>query len=191
MLAVLGLTQCSITCFTWENCSLPITVSKHYNPWQVNDVGHKFQQFIAHRKSKNISKFFWEFLNILYGLFSSTVEFFVQKEDEQVDVDLGIVEQFYYSHSLILKLQQVLKHQQDPDQVHLITISGSWNILRLDSDVSSFNYRLFGARIIKYFEFKSLCSIKILFRRTTVEYKSAIEPCLISLCLQIKNINLS
>lgn len=77
-------------------------MSKHYNPWQVNDVGDKFQQFIAHRKSKNISKFFWEFLNILYGLFSSTVEFFVQKEDEQVDVDLGVVEQFYYSHSLIL-----------------------------------------------------------------------------------------
>lgn len=102
VLAVLGLTQCSITCFTWENCSLPFTVSKHYNPWQVNDVGDKFQQFIAHRKSKNISKFFWEFLNILYGLFSSTVEFFVQKEDEQVDVDLGVVEQFYYSHSLIL-----------------------------------------------------------------------------------------
>lgn len=35
-------------------------------------------------------------------------EFLVEKEDEQVDIDLGLAEEFHDSHTLILELQEVL-----------------------------------------------------------------------------------
>lgn len=35
-------------------------------------------------------------------------EFLVEKEDEKVDVDLGLVEEFHDSHTLVLELQEVL-----------------------------------------------------------------------------------
>jgi hypothetical protein len=54
-----------------------------------------------------------------------SVEFSVDEEDEEVDVDLGFVEHLDHRHALILQLEQILEHRKK-----LSTIERTYNFWR-------------------------------------------------------------
>lgn len=45
-------------------------------------------------------------------------ELFVEKENEQVDVDLGLVKHLHHGHALVLQLQEVLVLEQELLHLH-------------------------------------------------------------------------